>query len=66
MTEKEKFEYIINLKKSTQKDVKLMEELIRTHIDTHSYQLCNRCPSKIRYAHQRIVRWYNNNKNNFK
>jgi len=64
MTDKEKFERIINLKTATKEDVLVMQGLMVKYIDPKA-TICTKCPSQIRFAHNRIKIWYERNKEQF-
>jgi len=50
---------LVNLKSIDKTQVKLMESYIRLYID-HKAHVCGHCHAQIKFAHTRLVGWYNN------
>jgi hypothetical protein len=53
---------ILVLKQANGQDVQKMKHIMNTYIDNKCY-VCSNCPAQIRMVHQRIINWYNINKN---
>lgn len=52
---------IIKLKSVTKEEVKDMEYIMKKYIDKKA-TICTKCKSQIRFAHKRILNWYDKNK----
>ena len=54
---------IIVMKKVTKHEVEELEYILNKYIDNKA-TICTKCKSQIRFAHKRILNWYEKNKNN--